>query len=93
MSFKNLNPKIINNNRNNQNSKIFRYKNKASYDNINDYFEQNPINQSLANNDRILKTYNKKLFITDENKEYGDILMNKTPNNKINLNDNMDNNN
>ena len=94
MSFKKINPKILNNDRNIQNNKIFRYKTKYVNDNNSNLFEQNPNNQSLANNDRILNSYNKKLFMTDENaKEYGEILINKISRNTKNLNDNMDNNN
>ena len=90
MSFKKLNPKVSNNNKNIHTNKIYRNKLNYPYDYNNTYGH----NQSLANNDRILNNYNKKLLMTDEiPKDYGDIFMNKNMNNLIDdISDNKDNN-
>lgn len=56
MNFKKLNPNIlINNDKNN------KYQNKYKHDDIN-IFQEQKHNQSLYENERIIKNYNKKLF-------------------------------
>ena len=90
MNFKKLNPKISNNNKNILNKKIYRNKLNNPYDFNNNAFGHN---QSLANNERILNNYNKKLMPDEYSKEYDDLFMNKKSNNIMDdISDNKDNN-
>ena len=87
MNFKKLNPNISNNN--DKNKKLQKYQNKYICDDNNIFQEKNH-NQSVYENERIIKNYNQKLFMTNENfKESGEILFKKINNNANNLKDNI----
>ena len=87
MNFKKLNPNISNNNY--KNKKLQKYQNKYICDDNNIFQEKNH-NQSVYENERIIKNYNQKLFMTNENfKESGEILFKKINNNANNLKDNI----
>ena len=79
MNFKKLNPNIIiNNDKNN------KYQNKYKHDDIN-IFQEQKHNQSLYENERIIKNYNKKLFMTNENfKEHNNVIFKKISTNNAN---------
>ena len=78
MNFKKLNPNILINN-----DKSNKYQNKYIQEE-NKMFQEPKHNQSLYENERTIKNYNQKLFMTNENsKEYGDILFKKPSTNNM----------
>ena len=84
MNIKKLNPNILINN-----DKSNKYQNKYIQEE-NKMFQEPKHNQSLYENERIIKNYNQKLFMTNENpKEYGDILFKKLSTNNMFGKDNI----